>query len=71
MDKIDELAIERGCDIHNYSGKWCRAKDIALRADKASYPEGSAAEYAYRLFVELGGHMAKGFYGVLAEGDLG
>lgn len=65
--KSDELAIERGLDIKNYPVKWKQALDIALRADKDSYTEGNAFEYACRCYVELGGQSANNFYGLLNE----
>lgn len=70
MQMTEEVAIQQGLDIRNYGGKWRRAKDMALRAEKDSYPEGSAALYAYRLFMEMGGGNNGGFYGLLNEDTL-
>lgn len=63
--KEDELAIERGLLIKEYPSKWKQAKSVAIRADKDSYAEGTAFEYACRLFLQLGGKQEGNFYGLL------
>jgi len=68
MQKVDELAIQRGLKIKDYPNKWESAKNLALLVGKHTYKEESAFEAACRMFLELGGESDKGFYDVL-EGN--